>query len=132
MIAVQAKGEIELYRMPENDPDAEWILDSRSSEECENKIGLARQGMHLVENIISPHGRYIMICTNGVKIHKFKRERQGDKDRIVLVETDWTLPSKIDDFETVELAKRVRFEARNVIRILTEDNRDIMYQLLPD
>lgn len=88
--------------------------------------------MHLVENIISPHGRYIMICTNGVKIHKFKRERQGDKDRIVLVETDWTLPSKIDDFETVELAKRVRFEARNVIRILTEDNRDIMYQLLPD
>ena len=73
-----------------------------------------------------------MICTNGVKIHKFKREQKGNKDRIVLEETDWTLPSRVDDFETVELAKRVRFEARNVIRILTEDNRDIMYQLLPD
>ena len=126
---MQAKGEVELYRMPENDPKAEWILDSRSSEECENQIGLAHKGMNLVENIISPHGRYVLICTNGIKIHKFKKEQNGAKDRIVLVETDWTLPSRIDDFETVELAERVRFEARNVIRILTEDNRDVMYQL---
>ena len=47
-----------------------------------------------------------------------------------MVKTEWSMPSKIDDFEPVELARRVRFEAKNIIRILSKDNRDIMFQLV--
>ena len=34
--------------------------------------------------------------------------------------------------DVLELAKRVRFEANNIIRYLTKDNRDILFLLLPD
>ena len=34
--------------------------------------------------------------------------------------------------EHVELARRVKFESNNVIRILTQDNRDILYDLSPN
>lgn len=34
--------------------------------------------------------------------------------------------------DVVELARRVRFEANNIIRYLTEDNLDILFLLLPD
>ena len=49
------------------------------------------QGMHLVEHMLSPHGYYVLVCTNGLKVYKFERRLEGDekdkKDKIVLVET---------------------------------------------
>ena len=136
LIVVQAKGDVELYREQDKNPNGEWLLDEYSSQECEEKIGLLLQGMHLAEHMLSPHGYYVLVCTNGLKVYKFERKLEGEgkekRDKIVLVETEWEIPSKIDDFEPVELARRVRFEARNIIRILTKDNRDIMYQLVQD
>ena len=61
MIAATANGEIEILREQEIDTDAEWKLDSASSEEAEKLINLARKGRHLLENVISPDGRYILI-----------------------------------------------------------------------
>ena len=136
LIGVSAKGDVELYREQEKRPDGEWLLDEFSSQECEEKIGLLLQGMHLAEHMLSPHAYYVLVCTNGLKVYKFERKLEGEgkekRDKIVLVDTEWEVPSKIDDFEPIELAKRVRFEARNIIRILTKDNRDIMYQLVPE
>lgn len=51
---------------------------------------------------------------------------------MVFKETDWTLPIRTDDIEPAELASRVRFEAKNVIRILTKENRDILFELVPN
>ena len=43
--------------------------------------------------------------------------------------TDWTLPLKTADLDTVDLAQRVKFESDSVVRYLTHDNRDILYKL---
>ena len=43
--------------------------------------------------------------------------------------TDWTLPLKTDDLDTLDLAHRVKFESNSVVRYLTHDNRDILYKL---
>ena len=51
---------------------------------------------------------------------------------IVLQETDWKIPILTDGMDVKELAKRVRFESNNVIRILTRDNRDILFLLSQD
>ena len=69
---------------------------------------------------------------SGLKIYEFKKEGPEDDQMVVLQETDWTLPIKTDDFEPEELASRVRFEAKNVIRFLTKENRDILYELQPN
>ena len=42
------------------------------------------------------------------------------------------LPIVIEGIEHVELAKRVKFESNNVIRFVTEDNRDILFELSLD
>ena len=34
--------------------------------------------------------------------------------------------------DPLELAKRVKFESNNVVRILTLDDRDILYELVPN
>ena len=88
--------------------------------------------MRLLENHISPDGRFILICTEGLKVYELKKEGPEDEPKVVLEETKWTLPIKTEDIEPIELASRVRFEAKNVIRILTKDNRDILYELVPN
>ena len=52
--------------------------------------------------------------------------------KVVLKETDWTLPIRTDDIEYYELGSRVRFEAKNVIRILTKEDLDILFELVPN
>ena len=42
------------------------------------------------------------------------------------------LPIMTEGIKHLELAKRVKFESDNVIRILTLDNRDILFELLLD
>ena len=42
------------------------------------------------------------------------------------------LPIETEGIEHVELARRVKFESNNVIRILTQDNRDILFELSDD
>lgn len=61
MIAATANGEIEILREQGIDKQAEWKLDNASSEEAEKLIKLARKGKYLLENVISPCGRYIII-----------------------------------------------------------------------
>ena len=95
-------------------------------------IGIIDKGWRLIKNHISPDARFILICTHGLKIYKFKKEETEELPKIVLEETDWTLPIKTDDIEPLELARRVRFEANNIIRILTKENRDILYELVPN
>ena len=34
--------------------------------------------------------------------------------------------------DPIDLAKRVKFESNNVVRILTSDDRDILFELVPD
>ena len=101
-----------------------------------DKIGLKlKEAHHLLENHISPDGRYVLVCTQGLKIYQFKKEkREEDNDygEILFEETGWTLPIGTDDIEHLELASRVRFEANNVLRILTKEGKDILFELLPD
>ena len=51
---------------------------------------------------------------------------------IKMEKTDWNLPIDTRGMNAFELAKRVRFESNNVIRYLTEDNRDILFLLKHD
>ena len=44
----------------------------------------------------------------------------------------WTIPIVTADWTPEELASRVRFESNDVIRIITEDERDILYELVPN
>ena len=88
-------------------------------------------GVH-PENHISPDGRYVLICTQGLKIYQFIKEQQEGKPKVSLQETGWTLPIKTDDMEHLELARRVRFEAKNVVRVLTREDRDILFELMSD
>ena len=81
---------------------------------------------------MSPDGRYTLDCKDGLKICEFKIEKRGDKDIIVLEEQNWKLPIKTENIEHIELAKRVKFEGNNVIRFLTQDNQDILFELSPD
>ena len=95
-------------------------------------IGLERQNEEFVENHISPDGRYILICTDGLKIYKFVDENFGSSSKIIIKPTEWTIPIKTDGIEKVELASRVKFESSSVIRYLTRDKRDILYRLDTD
>ena len=52
--------------------------------------------------------------------------------KIELHPTDWLLPIDSDDIDEIELAKRVRFESNDMIRFLTRDDREILYQLDPN
>ena len=44
----------------------------------------------------------------------------------------WTIPIHTADWTPEYLAKRIRFESSSVIRIITEDQRDILYELVSD
>ena len=47
--------------------------------------------------------------------------------------TGWHLPIYSDHIDDkVELAKRVRFESNDMVRLLTRDDRDILYHLDPN
>ena len=73
------------------------------------------------------------MCTDGLKIYKFKRQKQHEKqESIVLKLTEKAIPIKTDDFEIEELASRIKYESKSVIRFLTRDNRDILYQFDKD
>ena len=45
---------------------------------------------------------------------------------------DWELPLRTDEYQTIDLAKRVKFESNKIIRFLTPNNRDILYELDED
>ena len=42
---------------------------------------------------------------------------------------EWKLPLKTDKMETIDLAKRIKFESNKIIRFLTPNNMDILYEL---
>ena len=42
------------------------------------------------------------------------------------------LPFGSGEMETIDLAKRVKFESNKIIRFLTSNNRDILYELDED
>ena len=42
------------------------------------------------------------------------------------------MPIDTRGLDAFELGRRVRFEANNIIRYLTKDNRDTLFLLLPD
>ena len=111
--------------------EAEWLHDYDSSEECTERIGLKGKGEKLVENHISPDGRYILSCTesDGLRVLEFKSSNV-DQKVIYLQDTDWELPIKTKDIDGFELASRVRFESNNVIRFVTQDaNQDLLFSL---
>ena len=51
---------------------------------------------------------------------------------ITLKELNWKVPINTDGIGVVELAKRVRFEANNIIRFRTKDSRDILFLISQD
>lgn len=54
-----------------------------------------------MENHVSVDGKFVLDCKNGLKIHKFKVEKQGGREKIVLEEQKWQLPIKTEDIEHV-------------------------------
>ena len=96
-------------------------------------------------NHISPNGKYIIICKNGLKVFEFiveskKVDEAGPQDDaeketqrpLNLKELNWKVPISTDGIDAPELAKRVRFEANNIIRFRTKDSRDILFLLSQD
>ena len=68
MISADVNGAINFFRCQTDliDPDdGEWLHDLTSSEECTEMIGLLDKGEKLVENHISPDGRFILSCMEG-------------------------------------------------------------------
>ena len=45
---------------------------------------------------------------------------------------EWELPLRTDEYQTIDLAKRVKFESNKIIRFLTPNNRDILFELDED
>ena len=135
LICTDTDGSINFFKEQTdiaNPAEAEWLHDYNSSEECTKKIGLQGKGEKIVENHISPDGRYILSCTegDGLRVLEFKKERTFDHEVIYLQDTDWEIPLKTQDIDGIELATRVRFESNNVIRfVTTETNRDLLYCL---
>ena len=94
------------------------------------------KGEHIIENHVSPDGRYVLEIDpkNSLIIHEFKIDEtlEIDEDNcIVLDQQKWGLQLK-RGISHLELAKRVKFESNNVIRFLTQDNRDILFEMSPD
>ena len=76
--------------------------------------------MHLLENHISPDAKFILRCTDGLRIDELIKEEGPEvKPKAVLRDTYRTLPIRTNHIEPLELARQVRFEAKNVIRVLT-------------
>ena len=48
-----------------------------------------------------------------------KEEGPEDKPKTLSEKADWYLPISRRDIEPLELARRVRFEEKNVIRVMT-------------
>ena len=65
-------------------------------------------------------------------LFNFSAVKSVDVRPITVEETAWKVPVDTRGMDVVELAKRVRFEANNIIRYLTKDNRDTLFLLLPD
>ena len=103
-----------------------------STREYVDTIGLERQHKEFLENHISPDGKNILICTEGLQIYKFVEEKIGSASKIIIKPTEWIIPINTDDMDKVELASRVKFESISVIRFLTRDKRDILYKLDTD
>ena len=112
-------GEIRFFHESTESPEAPWSLDESGNDKYTAQIGLRSKGMHLLENHISPDASFILICTQGLKIYELRKGGLKHQPKAVLRNTFWTLPLKMDDIEPLELARRVRFEAKNVIRVLT-------------
>ena len=50
-------------------------------------IGLEEENEEFLENHISPDGKYILICTEGLKIYKFTKETIGSSFKIMIKPT---------------------------------------------
>ena len=76
----------------------------------------------------------MLICRDGLKICEFKLDEQGinNERSVKLEETDWKVPIDARGKDAFELGKRVRFEANNIIRYLTDDDLDILFLLSED
>ena len=114
--------------------------DHTASDYVSSKTGVKGKGYGLTLNHISPNGKYIIICANGLKVFEFaleskKVDEAGPQDDdaketqrpIVLKELNWKVPISTDGMTVVELAQRVRFEANNIIRLRTKDSRDLLF-----
>ena len=60
---------MDICREQATHPEAQWRKDEALSENCSNLTGIREKGGFLFDSHISPDGRHIMICTNGIKIY---------------------------------------------------------------
>ena len=104
-----------------------------STREYTGTIGLERRNEEFLENHISPDGKHLLVCSDGLKIYKFYVETPGKDDSKILIKpTEWIIPFRTEDIKKEELASRVKFESNSVIRYITRDKRDILYRLDSD
>ena len=69
MISTNSSGKIYFFKEQIEHSDSkncEFLFDKESSDQITNQIGLKGKGESLVENHISPDGRYILSCTEGI------------------------------------------------------------------
>ena len=91
---------INIRREQASDPQANWLIDKVSSDEVSEFTGLGEKGEDLLENHISPDGRYILICKNGLEIFEFMNEYLGnDKFKTGLLKRDWQIPITTKEME---------------------------------
>ena len=121
--------ELRVFKAHEKDGKNYWRWD-RFCRNSVEKIGIERKTRFCLRRNISPDGRHILVCTDGLKIYRFTFKKTNNEEAVTELEpTGWIIPFSTKEYDTQELASRVKFESNSIIRVLTRDNRDILFAL---
>ena len=55
-------------------PHDEWVIDTDKSPNCSDTLKLPESSKSLVMNHVSPNGKYILACANGLQIYEFTKD----------------------------------------------------------
>ena len=89
-----SNGEIGVFRPKEVEGKSYLGLDIFSFE-INKIIGLEEINEGFLENHISPDGKHILICSDGLKIYKFEEEKtESHRTKILIKPTEWVIPLK--------------------------------------
>ena len=101
--------ELRVFKAHEKDGQNYWRYDARCRD-CAVKIGIERKTRFCLHRNISPDGRHILVCKNGLKIYKFIYRKNDGEEEADIEPTEWIIPFSTKEYNTQELAQRVKFE----------------------
>ena len=98
MIRATHLNRIQFYKQKAETLFPEWIYDSGPSIKFTDKAGLLLKET-LIENHISPDGKYILTCTNGLKIYELTKLKE----------------TEVEGFDTLSASQKVSLNSEKLI-----------------